>query len=74
MNEEITGLIRAIQRRNMGRLEETGYQSLIEDLKMDEEFVFTGWFLFTINRYLLLTFLSAIISFTVLLIQMGSGL
>ena len=58
----------------MGRLQKTGYQSLIEDLRMDEGFVFTGWFLYTINRYLLLTFLSAIISVSVLLIQMGSGL
>ena len=71
VQEAISGLIRVIQRRNICRLQETGYHTLIEDLRMNEKFVFTGWFLFTINRYAFLSFISAVISFSVLLIQIG---
>lgn len=73
VNQNIAELIRLVQRRNIRNLNTTGYQSVIEELRIDQQFSFTGWYLFTINRFILLGFLSAIISFSVLLIQLGNS-
>lgn len=48
-------------------------QLLIESLKKYQRFSFTGWYLFTIDRSLILTFLSSIVTFSVLLSQLGSS-
>lgn len=52
----------------------TRYQSLIEKLRADMGFQFTGWNMFTIDQSVWLSFLSSIITFSVLLIQLASSL
>lgn len=73
VNKSISDLIRDIQRRYIRDLHNTGYQSLIDELRMDQGFVFTGCNMFVIDRFILLSFLSSIISFSVLLIQLGNS-
>lgn len=45
-------------------------QLLIDELKYNQDFEFTGWFLFRIDRKIILSFVSSIITFSVLVIQL----
>ena len=66
-------LILCIQEKSIKDPQTRGYQSLIDGLIMDQQFVFTGWYLFPINRTIILSFVSSIITFSVLLIQLASN-
>jgi hypothetical protein len=66
-------MIEVIHKRNINSLYTNGSQAVIDALKSYADFSFTGWYLFKMNRSLILTFLSAIISFSVLIIQLGSS-
>ena len=70
VNDVVTHLIEIIHRNHMSQLNTNGYQALIDVLKSYADFSFTGWYLFTIDRSLVLTFVSSIITFSVLLIQL----
>lgn len=66
-------LIHYIHSRHSYDLYTSGFKSLIDELRINEAFKFTGWNMFTIDKSILLSFLSAIITFSVLLIQLASG-
>lgn len=66
-------VIDALQDRHYKDVETIAYQSLIRALEKYQNFSFTGWTLFSIDRQLILTFLSSVVSFSVLLIQLQSS-
>lgn len=69
----IENMIETIQKRDICYPLSSSSQVVIESLKSYADFSFTGWYLFKIDRSLILTFLSALISFSVLLLQLGSS-
>lgn len=74
MDEAAAEVMDYLNERFHKNLETIGYQTLTQSLKEYQNFSFTGWTLFTIDRQLILTFLSSVISFSVLLIQLQSAL
>ena len=50
----------------------TSARVLVQQLEEDKSFCYTGWRLFVVNRSLILSFLSSIVTFSVLLIQVAS--
>ena len=73
VRDKISELIRCIQEKSIKDPHTRGYQSLIDELRIDQQFVFTGWYLFPINRTIILSFVSSIITFSVLQIQLASN-
>ena len=73
VRDMISELILCIQEKSIKDPQTRGYQSLIDGLIMDQQFVFTGWYLFPIHRSIILSFVSSIITFSVLLIQLASN-
>ena len=67
-------VISLLQQRFTGRLHETGFQSLIEELRIDQEFSFTGCSLFDIATRLIPPFCSSLVTMSVLLIQLSAKL
>ena len=72
-NRAISALIDCIQEKQMSHQNTKDFDALIDDLKLEQAFCFTGWNMFTIDKSLILSFLSSVISFSVLLIQLESG-
>ena len=71
--EAASELIEIIQDKNLIHLYSNGWQSVIDSLKLYQNFSFTGSKLFRIDHNLVLTFVSAIITFSVLLIQLQTS-
>ena len=74
VNSRISEVIFSIQEHNCSadrqqHLLLSGYQSLIDELRIDQEFFFSGWHMFDVDRHVYLVFMSALISTTVLVIE-----
>ena len=65
-------LIRCIQAKYARSLAGTGYQSVIEELRLDQSFTLTGYSLFVIEWPILLSTVSAVVSIGVLVIQVSN--
>ena len=70
VRDMVTQLIEIIHQTHATRLNTNDYLALTDALKSYADFSFTGWYLFRIDRSLVLTFVSSIITFSVLLIQL----
>ena len=73
INQLITDMIDIMQQRSVTQSYMNGCQLMIDSLKSYQDFHFTGWKLFSIDRYLILAFISSIISYSVLWIQLDTN-
>ena len=73
IKERISEVIFLMQERFAHQLHSTGHQALIDELKADQEFRFSGWHLFSIERTVYLVFMSALVSTTVLVIEVENN-
>lgn len=72
VSESVASIIELIHERHLNQLYTHGYHTLNNTLKSYAKLSFTGWYLFNIDRSVVLTFLSSIVTFSVLLIQLES--
>lgn len=70
VRDKISELITVLQEKIVKGEQSQANQVLIEELRNGQEFVFTVWFLFPMDRTIILSFVSSIITFSVLLIQL----
>ena len=69
-SQATANLISIIQQKYAGRLHETSMQSLIDQLRIDQEFKLTGSSLFVVDTQLIPSFCSSLVTMSVLVIQL----